>query len=85
MSRAVDPTGRLDIFAVNFVDRLAELYLPLPLRLVYHRCKPEIHRSIGRRVGRVKLSADELTAIREAVFNAAAARRQVRAGQGDNA
>lgn len=82
MTKAADPTGRLDIFAIGLVERLVDTRLPLPVRMVFRRYKPQIDRSIRRCIGKVRLSDQELAAIRQAVFNAAAARAQVGGGQG---
>jgi hypothetical protein len=52
--RRADPTGRLDILAIRFLEVGVNLYGDLALRGIYGTYKAEIDRTIRRKLGKVR-------------------------------
>jgi hypothetical protein len=75
-----DPTGRVDLLAIRVLDRLVDTKAGIPEALVYQHFKRQIHSSIRRYLGPLRLSPQQLqNAMRTAL--AAAREKQVQQAQ----
>ncbi len=57
-TRAVDPTGRVDLLAIRLLERAVSIHGDLPLRAVYGSYKKQIDGALRQHLGGVRVYFD---------------------------
>ena len=80
-----NPTGRLDLLAIRFLDRMVDTRAGIPEALEYQHLKPKIHTSIRRYLGPLRLSPEQLQRALRMALAVAREQQGQRAEQGQKA